>query len=142
MSMLLFLDKCRNVRGVFDHGAAIVAARMAGEDVTAETIDDADFGFGGDEDKRFAHEMLWDGIIIEVEADVRLLARLHVATTSVSKGCAGKGKSRSRSSESASATERRSGLPGTGRLCATRVIQSASWAFRSSTVEKRRAAKN
>ena len=63
-------------------------------------------------------------------------------TTSSSKRCSGKGKRRSRSPASASATVWRSASPGRGRACATRAIHSASWALRSSTVEKRRAAKN
>ena len=96
---------------------------------------------GGDERERLADEVVRDRVVVAVEADVGLLARGDRLDEVAGEGVLGEGSRRGRSSSSASRTRRPAGSPGTWRAWATRSIQSASCALRSSTEVNRRAAK-
>ncbi len=58
-----------DVLGIFDDGAAVVAALVAGEYMAAQAIDDTDLALRRDERQRLLHEMMRDRVVdVGVEA--------------------------------------------------------------------------
>jgi len=70
---MLLYNQCRDVRGVLDLGTLIERAAMASEDVLA--IEHAHLVEIGKQREHPAHVGMRDGIIVEVEADVRRFGR-------------------------------------------------------------------
>jgi hypothetical protein len=65
-------DERREVRGILDGAAAIIAARVRG-DLDA-SVEEPEHRFGGDESERFPNDRGGDRIVVEIEAHVRRLA--------------------------------------------------------------------
>src|SRR3990172_718819 len=74
MSVPLLTGELGDVLGVLDHLLAVVATGVAGEDVSG-AVGDADEALGGDEGERLADQVVRDGVVIEIEVDVRRLPR-------------------------------------------------------------------
>src|SRR5271170_6187633 len=69
----LLLGEGREVRGILDDLKTIVGAVVTGHDAVA--VGDAHLLLRRDERERLAHEGVGDGVVVEIEADVRRLAR-------------------------------------------------------------------
>src|SRR5277367_1258252 len=69
----LLLGEGREVRGILDDLKTIVGAAVTGHDAVA--VGDAHLLLRRDERERLAHEGVRDGVVVEIEADVRRLAR-------------------------------------------------------------------
>jgi hypothetical protein len=83
------VGKLLDVRGIFNLPAAIEAPRMRDDRVV--TVEDPHGVETRDDDERLSHVRVWDGVVVEVEADVG----------SVGKGLGGSGRSRGFSSAKA-----------------------------------------
>src|SRR6202040_4001113 len=69
---MFLLDQGLNMGGVLDLGALVVTASMTGEDVLA--VDNAHLVGIGEHGERAPHVGVGDGIIIQIETDIRRLA--------------------------------------------------------------------
>ena len=69
---VLLLDQGLDMGGILDLGALVVTASMTGEDVRA--VDNAHLVEIGEHRERAPHMGVRDGIIVQIEADIRCLA--------------------------------------------------------------------
>jgi len=114
VSLPLLPGELGDVLGVLEHLPAVVAPGVAREDV-ASRVGDPDQSLGGDEGEGLADEVVGNRVVVEVEVDVRGLARTTGFTRSQSKACSGSGRRRGRSSAAAARTSWPTGSPGTLR---------------------------
>src|SRR4029453_3258383 len=72
---MLVCNQRRDVRGILDLGALVIASDMAGEEVVA--VEDAHLLKISDEREHAAHMRVGNGIVVEIETNVRSFVRVH-----------------------------------------------------------------